>query len=81
MQGRLIEINLIPTKIAKLGNAKPVTVSHQDHGRVTLRPTVRLHRGDQLVDLGFRQVLAGAQFRVLPTPRRDDCPIYSIWYD
>jgi hypothetical protein len=59
VQDRLIKVGLLPTKIDKLGRAKPVPESDQDHRRVTVALPIVLGRLDEALDLCRRQVLAG----------------------
>ena len=59
VQDRLIKVGLLPTKIDKLGRAKPVPESDQDHRRVTVALPIVLGRLDEALDLRRRQVLPG----------------------
>jgi len=52
----VIEIDLIPPEINKLGRPEPVAEGQEDHGRVP----VAGRSLDHALDLGLRQMLPGA---------------------
>jgi hypothetical protein len=60
VEDRLIKVDLLPTKIDKLGRAQPVPESEQDHRRVPVALPIAPGRLDEALDLCRRQVLAGA---------------------
>jgi hypothetical protein len=55
-----------------------MAVGHQDHGGITVPPAVLTGGLDQGIDLGRREVLAGAQLGVRESARRN-CPIFGAW--
>jgi hypothetical protein len=59
VQDRLIKIDLLPTKIDKLGRAEPVPESDQNDRGVTVALPIVLGRLDETLNLCPRQVLAG----------------------
>src|SRR5258706_5948317 len=81
MQARLIEVDLAPTEIADLGRPQATPVRDQDHDGVPMAVPVALGRGDQLIDLGWRQVFALPQFGILRPPwcARANCTVFDGW--
>jgi hypothetical protein len=81
MQAGLVKVDLAPTEIANFGRSQAVAIAHEDHGRVAMPAPVVLGRGDQLIDLGGRQILALAQRRIGRAPQRSraDCTVFSGW--
>jgi hypothetical protein len=65
---RLIEVDLLSTKIDKLGRAQPMPESDQDHRRVAVALSIVLGRLDEALDLCRGQVLSGPQHSVRGTP-------------
>ena len=64
-QRRSGKINLGPLQVTDLGRPQPVAEGHQDHGLIPVRPPAAFAARDQLLDLAFGQVLAGAHVGVL----------------
>jgi hypothetical protein len=58
-----------------------MAVGNKDHGGVPVPPAVPLGRLDKRVNLGWRQVFAGAQFAVWTPQRRSrrNCRIFGSW--
>jgi hypothetical protein len=69
MQPGLVEVHLAPTEVADFGRPQTMPVRNQDHRRITMAIAVALGRVEQLVNLGWCQVLTGAQFGVGRSPR------------
>jgi hypothetical protein len=57
-----------------------VPIGHQHHRGVPVAPTVSRGRVHQPLDLGFGQVLAGAQ-GAIGWPRGPNCSVYGGWRD
>ena len=74
------EVHLIPPQVHQFGGPQAVPVGHQDHRGVPVTPTVSRGGFHQPLDLGFRQVLAGAQVGV-GGPCGPDCSVYGGWRD
>src|SRR5262245_22620361 len=74
------KLDLVPTKVHKLGGPKAVPVGHYDHRGVAVSPTVLPGRRHQPLDLGLGQVLSGAQLAVGGT-LGGNCSIYGGWLD
>lgn len=71
-------IHLIPSQVHKLGDAQPVTISHEDHGRVAMAVAVFTRRLDELRDFIGRQIFPRSELRVWQAPWRD-CSFRSVW--
>src|SRR5262245_17937398 len=57
----VIDLDLVPLQIAKLGSSKPVAVGQQDHGGVPVAIAAVLARGlHELLDLAACEVAPGA---------------------
>jgi hypothetical protein len=67
VQGCVIKVGLLPTKIDKLRGAEPVPESNQDHRRVPVALLIVLGGLDEALDLCRRQVLTGPQLPVRRT--------------
>ena len=66
-----LKIDLRPLQVAQFGGSQPVPEGQQDHGLIPVRPTVVFAPLDQLLDLAFGQVFAGAHVGVFGSARRD----------
>ena len=55
------EVHLIPPQVHQFGGPQAVPVGHKDHRGVPVAPAVSRGGFHQPLDLGLRQVLAGAQ--------------------
>ena len=55
------ELDLVPAQVHQLRRPQPVPIGHERHRGVPVPPTVLPGRVHQPLDLGLRQVLAGAQ--------------------
>ena len=74
MQGRTATpFHLRPLQVGDLGGAQPMPIGDQDQRGITLAITATLGDGDQLIDLGRRQVFPRSQLGVGPPDR--NCPI------
>jgi hypothetical protein len=71
MQGGRSEVHLVPAQVHHLGCPQPMPVSDKDHGGVAVAVAVALGRVHELLDLGLREVLAGAQVAIGASPRRN----------
>jgi hypothetical protein len=80
VQRRRSEIHLLPPQVHQFGGPQAVPVGHKDHRGVPVPPTVSLGRVHQPLDLGFRQVLTGAEGAVR-WPLGLNCSIYGGWRD
>ena len=58
MQGTGLKLHIGPLKLADLAGSEAMPEADQDHGGITLPPSIALGRLDQLLDLALRQVLA-----------------------
>ena len=74
------EIHLIPPQVHQLGGPQAVPVGHKDHRGVPVAPAVSPGGFHQPLDLGFGQVLAGAQVGI-GAPLGPDCSVYGGWRD
>ena len=74
------EVHLIPPQVHQFGGPQAVPVGHKDHRGVPVAPAVSRGGFHQPLDLGFRQVLAGAQVGV-GGPFGPDCSVYGGWRD
>ncbi len=77
LQGRRSEVHLIPAQVRHLACPQAVPVGHQDHCGVTVGPAVCLGSFQQSLDLGFREVLAGAQIGIGTAPGGADCSFFG----
>ena len=77
----MAEVDRIPPQRHQLGHPESVPIGDQHHGGVAVAVTVAAGGGDQLVDLGLGQVLAGTDLGIPPPERRliAYCPIYGAW--
>lgn len=80
VEGGSGKVHLIPAQVHQLGSPQAMAVGHQDHGGVAVAPAVALGGFHELFQLGFRQVLTGAE-RLVGEARGCDCSIYSSWRD
>jgi hypothetical protein len=58
--GALGQVDIIPAKIASLGYAKTMTIDNERQEPIPVTMPVTLESGEELVDLGLGQMLAGA---------------------
>jgi hypothetical protein len=63
-RGGAAELDLRPFEVSDLGGAQAVAISDQHHGDVAVPIAAAAGRADEFVDLGRRQVLAGAEHAV-----------------
>lgn len=68
MQRSRCEVDLIPAQVRQLGGSQAVPVGHKDHRAVAVPPSVALGGQEQSLDLGLRQVFAGAQVGIGSAP-------------
>jgi hypothetical protein len=76
VQGGRDEVHLIPAQVRQLARPEAMPIGHKDHGAITMAPSVALSGRKQPLDLGLRQVFAGAKFGVGPTSRCN-CPFFG----
>ena len=76
MQRSRSEVDLIPTKVNKLGRSKAMTIGHQHHCGIPLPPAVLPSDVHEPFDLHFREVLTGPQFGIRRSSERN-CSIYD----
>ena len=62
--GALGEVKIVPTKVAGLAHAQAMTVDHEADQPIAIAVPIALEHRQQLVHLGFGQVLAHAIGRV-----------------
>ena len=74
------ELDLLPSKVNKLGRTKAMSVRHQDHRGVPMPPAVLLGGIHQTLNLSFSQVLPSAQVGIRK-PRGHDCSVYDARRD
>ena len=74
------KLDLVPPQVHQLRGPQAVPVGHQRHRGVPVPPAVSPGGVHQPLDLGLRQVLAGAQLAV-GRPLGGDCSIYGGWRD
>ena len=79
VQDGVVEIDLIPTQVYKLGRPQAVAEGDKDHGGIPMTPAIGLGGIDQPIDLGAGQVLPRPIFSVPFPSRYGDCSIYSGW--
>jgi hypothetical protein len=58
IDGRAIQVNLLPAKINELAHPQCVAEGHQDQQPIAAKVAAFTRGGHQLVDLGFGQVFA-----------------------
>jgi hypothetical protein len=64
VQGGGREVDLLPSQIDELAGSKAVAVRDKQHRGIAVAMAIYFRRGDQLVDLGLREVLARAQLAI-----------------
>src|SRR5262249_43768704 len=74
------ELYLLPPQVRQFGSPQAMPIGHKDHRGVPVAPTVSFGRPHQPLDLGFGQVLAGAQVTI-GGPFGPDCSVYGRWRD
>jgi len=72
-----IEVDLLPSQADKLTNPECVPESHQDHQTIANRIAAVTGSGEQLVDLGFRQVFALPVISIL-RPATTNCRLFRL---
>jgi hypothetical protein len=75
IDGRTVEMNLLPAKIHKLADPQCMAEGHQDQQPVASRVAAFAGCSDQLVDLGFRQVFALPVIGIL-APTAANCRLF-----
>lgn len=80
MQRSRGELDLIPPQVNKLCRPEAMPVGRQDHGGISMPPTVLPRGGYQPFDLGLSQVLAGPKIGI-GSPLGRDCSFYGGWRD
>jgi hypothetical protein len=72
--GGAAELDLRPFEVSDLAGAQAVAVGDEDERRVTMPIAAAAGGADQVLDLGRREILAGA-LRDVGGPQRAYCPI------
>jgi hypothetical protein len=78
VQTAALEVDLIPAQPDQLGGSQTVSEGNKDHGCIAVAISIVLGGLDQLLDLGFGQVFAGAILGVR-TSTWSNCPFYGGW--
>ena len=80
VQGRGVEVDLIPAKVGEFGHTQAVAVGDEDHGGVAMTVAVLAGGLDQALDLGLRSDAPGSGTSALALRRGVvDCSIYGGW--
>jgi hypothetical protein len=77
MNGRRIEINLLPAKPDKLADPQRMPEGHKDQRPIAERITAVVASLQQPVDLALRQILALPVINVLP-PATANCRLFRL---
>jgi hypothetical protein len=70
IDGRGVQVNLLPAKVNQLADAQRMPEGHQDQQPIAARIAALASSGHQLVDLGFRQIFALPVSAFLARPPR-----------
>lgn len=74
------KVHLVPAEVDQLGNPEAVAIGDEDHGGVTVSPSIAFGGLYEQFHFGFRQVLTGAQ-DLVGKASRSDCSINGAWSD
>ena len=77
VQGGRGEVDLVPAQVRQFARPQTMAVGHKDHRGVPVAPSVALGGLEQPLDLGLRQVFAGAQVGI-GTARRPNCSYFGV---
>jgi hypothetical protein len=77
MDGRGIEIDLLPANVDKLADPQCMPEGHEDQQPIAGRVTTVAGSGQQAIDLALRQVLALPVIRVL-SPTTANCRLFRL---
>src|SRR6476620_4860282 len=78
MDGRGIEINLLPAKVDEFADPQCMSVGHQDQQPIADRIAAVAGSGQQAVDLAFGQVFALPVIGIF-APTTANCRLFRLW--
>src|ERR1019366_7973323 len=73
-----IEIALLPAQVDNFGCPQAMPILNEDHRRISVAVSVALRGLDELLNLGFGQVLAAAKLTVWPA-QWANCSFLGGW--